>query len=217
MQKQLARNIYILSGLGADERVFQKLDLSGLSVTFVRWIIPHDSESIENYAKRLLDQIPTKRPTLIGLSFGGIMAIEIAKQIETREVILIASAKTKNEIPFYYRWAGHFKLHKLLPTKLLKKSNFISNWLFGANSLADKQILKEILEETDPVFLVWAIDKIVCWTNRTQPQNVKHIHGTADKILPFRFITCDYKISNGGHFMTLNKASELTKVIKQVL
>ncbi len=114
----MTKELYIFSGLGADERVFQRLDFPGFSTTFIKWIVPQDKETIENYATRLLDQITTTNPTLIGLSFGGLIAVEVAKQIDTEKVILIASAKTKKEIPFYYRFAGQLGLQKLLPTRL---------------------------------------------------------------------------------------------------
>lgn len=210
-------NIYIFSGLGADERVFQKLDLTGLPVTFIQWIAPQQNETMEGYATRLLSQIKTQKPILIGLSFGGMMAVEVAKQIETDKIILIASAKTKNEIPLYYRLAGKLKIHKLLPISLLKKLNFISTWIFGASSAFDKKLLKTILKETDSVFLKWAIDKIVCWTNQTQFKNLQHIHGTADNILPIRYVNCNFKITNGGHLMTLNNAAEITKRLRELL
>jgi len=215
--KELTKHIYVFSGLGADERVFQKMDFNGLTVTFINWEKPNKKETIEEYANKLLRQIKIEKPIIVGLSFGGIMAIEIAKQIDTEKVILIASAKTKTEIPFYYRLAGQLKIHRLLPTKLLKKSNFISNWFFGVSSSFDKELLKTILKETNTTFLTWAIDKILGWTNQTELKNLKHIHGTADRILPIRFINCDFKVNNGGHFMTLNKAIELTKLIRELV
>ncbi|WP_192348786.1 alpha/beta fold hydrolase [Algoriphagus sp. Y33] len=211
----MTNEICIFSGLGADERVFQKLDFSGFKTTFVKWIVPQDEETIEHYATRLLDQISATNPTLIGLSFGGLIAVEVAKQIDTQKVILIASAKTKSEIPFYYRFAGRLGLHKLLPTGLLKSSNFVTNWFFGTSSTFDKQLLKQILIDTDPTFLNWAIDKVTRWTNQTQTKNIFHIHGTGDRILPLGFINCDRTVKNGGHLMTLNKADELNNIIKQ--
>jgi pimeloyl-ACP methyl ester carboxylesterase len=211
------KNIYIFSGLGADERVFKDLDFSGFDVTFIRWTIPKDNVTIENYAKRLIEQILTKRPTLVGLSFGGIIATEVAKLIETDKIILIASAKTRQEIPFYYRFAGQLKLHKLLPTRLLKQPNFLSNWFFGTENEADRKMLADILHDTDPTFLKWAIDKIVNWTNQVRHKNVQHIHGTADRILPFRFVECDLTVFGGGHFMTVNKADELTQKLRNLL
>jgi pimeloyl-ACP methyl ester carboxylesterase len=114
-----------------------------LSPTFIKWISPEDNETIENYAGRLLSQIKTPEPVLIGLSFGGLIAVEVAKQIEVQKVILIASAKTKNEIPLYYRLAGRMGLHKILPARLLKRSNFMTNWFFGAKSTSDASCLRQ--------------------------------------------------------------------------
>ncbi|MBI3234514.1 MAG: alpha/beta hydrolase [Bacteroidetes bacterium] len=213
----MTKNLYILSGLGADERVFQHLDFIGYSPTYIKWIRPLNNETIERYATRLLPQINAPNPVLIGLSFGGIMAIEISKQIQTEKVILIASAKTKNEIPFYYRWAGFLGLHKLLSTRVLKTSNSITNWLFGVTSTFDKNLLKQILIETDPVFLKWAIDNIVRWTNTTVPKNVFHIHGTNDKILPIGNIKFNKSIKNGGHLMTLNMADNISAIFRAEL
>ncbi|MVZ64118.1 alpha/beta hydrolase [Sphingobacterium humi] len=214
---KLAKELYIFSGLGADERVFQRLDFSGFSVTFIKWLEPLDRETIENYTTRLLDQVTTVNPILIGLSFGGMIAVEAAKQIDTERVILLSSAKTKHEIPFYYRFAGSLSLHKLLPTWTLKKPNILTNWFFGTHSAFDRQLLKQILTDTDADFLKWAIDKIVCWKNRTLPINIFHVHGTDDRILPLKFIAYDKAIKNAGHLMTLNRAEELNKIILQEL
>ncbi len=211
------KNIYLVSGLGADKRVFQKMDLDAYNTVFIDWISPETSESIEAYAKRLTAQITQPKPVIIGLSFGGIMAVEIAKIIDTEKVILIASAKVYSEIPFFFRLAGFFKLHILLPLSLLKSPNAITNWFFGAHSTFEKALLKQILIDTDPIFLKWAIDKIVSWKNHTNPDNTIHIHGTADKIFPLAFAKPDIQINNGGHFMTLDKYQEIDESIKSVI
>ena len=209
------KNVYIFSGLGADKRVFQKMDFSEYNATFVESILPNKTENIENYAKKLSEQIKHKKPILIGLSFGGIIATEIAKIIETEKIILIASAKTKSEIPNYFRIAGKLKLHKLLPPKLMKMPNIFSFWFFGTENRNEKKILAEILNDTDENFLKWAIDKIVNWKNEIEHKNLIHIHGTSDRILPISFVNCQIKVENGGHFMTLNKAKELDEIVKK--
>ncbi|WP_395064819.1 alpha/beta hydrolase [Flavobacterium sp.] len=211
------KNIYIFSGLGADKRVFKYLDFSNYNATFVDWIVPNKKETIEKYAKRLSQQITTKNPILIGLSFGGIMAVEVGKCIEAEKIIIIASVKTKNELPFYYRFAGFFKFHKLLPTKFMKKANFLSFWLFGISNKEDKKLLTEILKDTDENFLKWAIAIIVNWKNTFVPNNIKHIHGTSDKILPIQFVKSDVKVNNGGHFMTINKHQELNIILNNCI
>src|SRR5688572_20594857 len=95
--------VYLLSGLGADKRVFDWLDFSGNNVTHVIWLEPVSNESLEQYARRLLNQITATQPVLVGVSFGGIMAIEIAKLIETKKIVLISSARTRSDLPFYYK------------------------------------------------------------------------------------------------------------------
>lgn len=209
--------IYLFSGLGADERVFKNLIFEGYSPIFISWIIPLKNEKIEHYAKRLLPQIKQKNPTIIGLSFGGMMAVEIAKQIPTNKLILISSAKTKSEIPFYFRFLGNFKIHKLLPTSVLKSSNFVTNWFFGVITKQEKILLKEILQDTNPIFLKWAIDKIVNWKNVKTFKNMHHIHGDNDKILPSQFTRNDASIKNGGHLMVLKHSDEINILLKNQL
>jgi pimeloyl-ACP methyl ester carboxylesterase len=213
----LAKELYLFSGLGADERVYQKIDFTGYKPVFIQWEIPEGIEPIEDYAKKLIKQIKTENPILIGLSFGGIIAIEVAKQIETEKVILIASTKTRNELPFYYKWARHIRLHKFIPIALLKSSNFMTNWFFGTSSDSDKKLLKAILKDTNAIFLKWAIERIVKWRSVIELKNIQHIHGTSDRIFPYRFICCDFDIIEGGHFMTINKAEEVTKTLRAIL
>lgn len=213
----MKKSIFIFSGLGADKRVFQKLDLSNFEVIYIKWIIPQTKETIEEYATRLVCQITDKTPILIGLSFGGIMAIEVSKQIETEKIVLISSVKTRKEIPFYFRFAGKLRLHKLLPAKILKSANFMTNWFFGTSSKFDKEILKQILRETEPIFLKWAIDSLLHWSHNQAMENIFHLHGTKDRILPSRYLKCDLLVKGGGHLMALNKATEVSEIINDQL
>ncbi|NOT73743.1 MAG: alpha/beta hydrolase [Cyclobacteriaceae bacterium] len=209
------REIYLLSGLGADKRVFDFIDLSEFSLNYLDWIEPKDKESIESYASRLLPQIKTTLPILIGVSFGGMIAVEISKLIETDKVILISSAKSKLDIPIYFRIAGNLGLNKLMPPQLLKITNGLTFWFFGTKTQGEKELLRRIIKGTDSRFLKWAVDKIVNWKNVTQIGNLTHIHGTSDKILPLK--TSDFKMHNGGHLMILNRGDELSRLIKNIL
>lgn len=144
--------IYIFSGLGTDERVFQYIDLSGFAVHYIQWITPFNDEPLADYAKRLSTQIHHRKPVFVGVSFGGMMAMEVAKYIAADKIILLASAKTKHEIPFYYRLAGSLQLYKILPARLLKHPNLFSYWLFGAKTKQDKKLLAHILQDTVHIF-----------------------------------------------------------------
>jgi esterase/lipase len=205
--------IYIFSGLGVDKRVFDKINFGYLNPIFIDWIDPHKNESLENYCKRISQEINANNPILIGLSFGGIVAVEISKIINTQNVILIATAKTKYEIPLMYRIAGNLKITKLIPASILKHQNFITNWLFGIDNIEDKYLLGRILKDTEPKFLKWAINEIANWENSQEPVNYIHIHSTKDKIIPISNIKVNFTIENGGHFMTVNRAKEIEEII----
>jgi len=211
----LANELYLLSGLGADRRAFAFLDLHGFKLVYIDWIKPLDDEKIESYARRLLEQIKTDRPTLVGVSFGGMIAIEIAKLIATNKVVLISSARTKADIPVRHRIAGNLQLNKLIPAPLYRTANFVVYWLFGVKKKKEKELLKAIMDEADNDFVDWATNKIVNWDNEQQLPNVITIHGTADLILPFR--KADHVVHDGGHLMIVSKADEVSRILRKIL
>lgn len=208
--------IYVFSGLGVDERVFDTIDFGNLEVEFVPWIKPFKNENIENYAQRIQENIKTENPILLGLSFGGMISVEISKIRKTQKIILLASAKTRNELPLIYRIFGKLKLNKIVPNSILKSHNFITNWFFGAHSVTEKKLLRNIIEDTDPDFLKWAINEIVNWKNEISPENTISIHGDLDKIIPIKNVKVDHIIKNGGHFMTVSHAKEIEKLIQNL-
>lgn len=211
------QTIYMFSGLGADYRAFQNLHLQGYKLVHVHWISPEKSESMAHYASRIKSQVTSPDPIIIGLSFGGMIAVEIAKQMPVRKLILISSAKTKEDLAAGNSLFFKLKLYKIIPGSLLKQSNFIVNNLFGAETKKDKKILAEILQDSDPHFFRWAMDNIVHWNNETIPPHLMHIHGTADKIIPYSAVKADYSIEGGGHLMVLSHADTISNIILDYL
>jgi esterase/lipase len=211
------KTIYIFTGLGADERVFHKIKFDNYNAIHIKWITPLQNESIEAYALRLTKQITSSSPILIGLSFGGMMAVEVAKHIVTEKIILISSSKNKKEIPFYYKLAGKMRLHKIIRARFLVKANKITNKIFSVRSSEDKKIISSMMAASDVVFLNWAIDKIVHLKNVVVHKNLTHIHGTADRILPIRFVNADIIIKGGTHLMIMNKAEEVQQKILEAI
>lgn len=208
-------NIYVFSGLGADRRIFQNIDFAGADVTYIDWIPTQVGESLPQYAQRLLPQIKADQPVLVGVSFGGMLATEVAKLIPVKKILLISSAQTRQDIPFYCRWLGCLKLHHLLPVQLFIRSPiFLLAWLFGVNTAKEKQLLGRIIRETDPVILKWALGAILGWDNMQRHPHVVHIHGTHDRVLPARYCKPHITVARGGHLMVLAQADVLSKLIK---
>lgn len=212
------KNIYLLSGLGIDHSVFQKLDFGENHIHQIPWIKPKSKdESIEDYAARLTSYIKHENPVLIGLSFGGMMAIEIAKLIKTEKLILLSTAKTNVEFPIQIQCIRFLKLHKLFPLTWLKSNNFITNWIFGATTKSDKKYLTKVLLEIDNSVLIWSVNAILKWKNQTILNNIVHIHGSNDHIFTKGKNFCNYTIKDGGHLMILDKSKEINKLINKII
>lgn len=207
------KELFLFSGLGADKRVYEYLDLSAYRVNHVDWIDPLPNESIEEYAGRLSGKIGKNNPILVGVSFGGMVAIEIAKHIPVEKIILISSAKSRKDIPApRFDFMRKLQLHRFIPTRLVKNPNRIVFWFFGVEKKWEKDLLRAIMRDTNIAFFRWAIDRIVNWPNETVLANAIHIHGTNDRLIPFT--TADYKIEGGGHLMIINRAQEIDQIIK---
>ena len=209
------RKVFLIGGLGADERVFQHLTLSSFEQVFVQWLSPFRNELLADYAKRLATQlIPENDPIIVGVSFGGMLATEIAKLKPKAKVFIISSAKTFKEIPVYFRILGYLNILKFTPIQLFKYHTKITDWFFGVKNKQESLLLASILQRTDSSFLKWALIQIVHWKNTIIPPNVIHIHGNNDRILPSKYIHSTRLIAGGGHLMILNRATEISNIIK---
>jgi pimeloyl-ACP methyl ester carboxylesterase len=213
------QRLYAFSGLGADKRIFGKLDLSGFEVVHVEWIAARRNEDLESYALRLADhyQIPRQGANVLGVSFGGICVSQLAHYYDFEKTIVLSSAKTKFELPKLYTWTKHLSLDKVLSALPLQKPNPAVDWLFGIKTANDKALLAEIIRDSDPKFMQWAVSEIRRWENTRIPINCLHIHGDQDRIIPIRNVDYSIRIKGGGHFMTWNKAEEISFHIRNFL
>jgi pimeloyl-ACP methyl ester carboxylesterase len=211
------KKVYFISGLGADKRAFSFLDLSFCEPVYIEWIKPLPKESLKNYALRLKDQIPDPSPVIIGVSFGGMLATEIAKSDPSAKAIIIASNKTKNEFPKIFLAGKYVPAYKWVPPSLLKKATLIRNKFFGPKGEKQKEMFKQILKDTDTNFSKWAIYSILHWDNAEIPANLTHIHGTSDRLLPYRLVKADFAIKGGSHLMVMNQHDDISALLKKLI
>jgi pimeloyl-ACP methyl ester carboxylesterase len=211
--------IYMLSGLGVDQRVLARLKVEDYEMRYLPWLLPKKREAMAAYAARMSAMIEHDNPILLGLSFGGMMAIEIAKIRPIQQIFLISSAKTHRELPWYFKLAGRLHLHRLVPSFLLKRTNPITYWLFGVKTKESKALLTAILKDTDSQFIRWAIPQILFWKNETALENSTiQLHGKADRLLLASGLKSpDHLIPKAGHFMIWEQAEELNGILGSYL
>jgi len=203
--------LYGISGLGADKRVFQYLKLDNPLIP-IDWIDPKENESIEDYSKRLSLKITEKENFgIIGVSFGGLVAVEISKLLNPNITILISSVETNKELRTIYRILGKTKIVRLIPRNLFNPPRILANWVFGTKKT---KLLGEILDDTDLNFSKWAINELISWRNNEYLTNqILKIGGTKDKLIPSKNVKNVKLIERGEHFMIVDKAEEISQLI----
>jgi pimeloyl-ACP methyl ester carboxylesterase len=210
------KNIYCISGLGADSSIFKKVEVKGYALHHVQWTSLDKDDTVADYASKLSAQVPDDS-YLIGLSFGGMLAVEIAKIKPLKKVVLISSAKTRSEIPDFNNILTWFITHRLIPHFLFTSANKYVFEYFGAETDEEKELLRQIFKHSDGQFMSRAMRMVTLWDNATIPTNVKHIHGTADRIIPPDLIKADYWVQGGTHIMIYNRAEEINKILNRIM
>jgi pimeloyl-ACP methyl ester carboxylesterase len=211
--------IYFLSGLGADWRMFQFLKLpEHLQQHQIKWVSPLSlDESLKDYAARLIPQIKDSNPILVGFSFGGLVAVELAKLLHPLKTILISSIASRHDLPWYYLLAGKTMLHKHLPLKVMQNTYPLAPFLFGAYTPYERRMLKSVFFRIDELFLRWALGRLIDWKQEAIPPDVIQIHGTSDLILPISDRPDVIKIQKGKHLMIIHRAEEVSKILSRIL
>lgn len=212
------KHIYCISGLGADFRIFSQLKIHGAALHPITWEMPEPGEDLAHYAQKLSSQIVHENPVLIGVSFGGMLTTEMAKQIPVQKAFIISSCKRRRELPTYMRAAGRVGIHKLVPYWLVTQHKQLNRFIFDARSRAEELYLKQMmLKDTQVDFIKRSVNMILHWNNEDCPHNLVHIHGDCDKLLLPGAVHADYWVKGGGHFMVWNMATQISDIINQEL
>ncbi|MDJ0366764.1 alpha/beta hydrolase [Hymenobacter sp. H14-R3] len=216
MPGDAATTWYLIPGLGADERVFRRLRLSG-PAQVLPWL-PHQSptEPLPHYAARLAERVPLAQPCwLVGVSFGGLLAQEIGRLRPLARVVLISSLGRPHDLPLLLRLVGTTGLHHLLPFGLLRWLPRVAQWFFGARGGTEYRLLRQILRDTDPGFARWATAQLLGWRGPGLPGAVR-LHGTHDRLLPAGRARIDYPVPGAGHFLIVSHAARVSQVLNEL-
>lgn len=206
--------IYAFAGLGADKRVFNRLKIEA-EIKTVDWIQPKINEDLADYTRRMIEPLDFSEPfCFLGVSFGGMIAIEASKIKTPEKTILISSVEVASELPKIYQLAGKVGIVDWIPQQLMKPPKFVLPFLFGTS---EKDLIKNIVDQTDPGFLKWASHEITQWDNARRLKNCFKIVGSSDKLIPAVSGDNTFTVQGGEHFMIVDKANEISEIIKGIL
>lgn len=208
--------VYMIPGQGADERLFKDIRLENCEMIILRFLVPVKNELLPEYARRMAGQIDTMKPfSIIGVSMGGMIAVEMSKFLHPQKVVIISSAKGRDELPLRYRFMSHVPIYRLFPGRFLKRMANIVRPIVEPESKQNTPVFKAMINDKDPEFMQRSIHMIVNWKNTDKPSNLIHIHGTKDRTLPLRNIKDAVEVKGGGHMVTLVRANEISTLLNE--
>ncbi|MEM7369286.1 MAG: alpha/beta hydrolase [Bacteroidota bacterium] len=197
--------IYCIPGLGTDRRIFHELNMP-IPMQFLYWLSPLPSESLSSYASRMWEQIEHPNPIILGVSFGGIIAQEMATLQAVKALILVSSLRHQRELPLQLR------IMKYLPLYYLSKGEWriesLPVWApaYGVKKSEEQQLLQVIFRSMDDAYRMWGIHQLISWKGQDISCPILRLHGTEDRLFPIRPIHDAIPISGGTHFMIAQKA-----------
>lgn len=212
--------IYFISGLGSSCSVFDEFTINPeYEKVYLEWKMPNKQESLADYVERMAEDIDTNEEfVLVGLSFGGIIAQEIAKKYPPKKLILISTIKSRKEMPGYFGFSRITNLHKLIPCQFFTSDRVISYAFF--RKLYSKRLpdIQKYFIFRDNQYLRWSFHQIVNWKGSDDSNlNPYHLHGGKDPIFPIKKIQNPIVIENGNHIMILTKAKQISEKINSIL
>jgi pimeloyl-ACP methyl ester carboxylesterase len=210
--------IYCISGLGGNQRLFDKLHVAGYEFVPVPWVPFEKDDTLASYAQNLFKTIPEANPIILGLSFGGMLTVEIAAHHPVSKAIIVSSAKSKAELTLAGGGLARWIINRgLVPAGCFTIPNPVALNYLGAKSSSDKKMLRDVIRNSDGLFMKRALKSIMNWGRSPGPANVTHIHGTADRVIASATVHSDYWIKGGTHFMIYDRADEVSKIISACL
>lgn len=209
--------IYIVSGLGADFKVLEKLEFpKNCELVFIDWLIPESNEPFQDYVKRMAEKVDDSEPfCLLGYSFGGIIVQEINQLKPAEKVVILGSIKSDKEKSKFIKTGEVTRIPRILPVGLF--NNRAAQVYSVIRKLFDPRNPKilEYFKVRDPYYLKWSVEKVSEWKFEENP-NVIQILGDKDIVFPIRYSKPDYVIKGGSHLFPVTKHKEVSKILTKV-
>ncbi|HNJ94540.1 MAG TPA: alpha/beta hydrolase, partial [Ferruginibacter sp.] len=109
------------------------------------------------------------------------------------------------------------RLHRIVPLKSTKLTEPIQNRMLGATSHEERLIASEYRKKVNIEYTNWAVNEAINWKNDWRHPDTVHIHGDSDRMFPIKYIRPTFTIKQGGHFMIMNKAADVSRCINEIL
>jgi len=208
----MVRKLILLNGMTPGGRIFKKLLPLIDNYEVVEWVDPETDISIQEYAKRIEREVGNVGECdILGVSFGGIVAQEVAPLIGAKNCFIVSSITDLDELNLLHRTLS------CLPASFMNTGvSSTVGFLDSSNLLEGKSPRYKKFFGEQGEWYRWATVAVSSW----EPSGVNRdswirIHGDADETFKKGHLYSDYVISGATHVLALSHAEELAKIIKK--
>jgi pimeloyl-ACP methyl ester carboxylesterase len=217
--------VVLIPGLGTDCRIFDKalkdFDENALIKVNYDLKLIGNAQSLSDYAKRIANTFELDRyngdVSIIGMSLGGLVAIELSKILNHKTIVIISSIKSEKEAPFFLKLARFFRIYYFVPVWFSRIIIPVIGFIAGTLNRDGYKLYKLMLQEWESKKFIWARRAALNWENKYVPSKLVHIHGSKDELFCYKKIKPTYLIKGGRHNMILDRSEEISEILKKHL
>ena len=213
--------LVLFPGMGADSRMYKflraELHDSSACLETPEWLPHRPTDKISTYAQRFVEEGMVRSSDVIGgSSFGGMVALELARQTTFRDLVLIGSCQSFDAVSGLLRAVS--PLTALIPERLLGSSSLAPSAapVFGAQGKEQRALFASMSAHTDTSFIRWACQELRGWRDKPAAKcPVAAIHGDIDLIIPPPRTGEAQILPGAGHLLAMSHPAELAKWLSQ--
>lgn len=207
--------LYIVSGLGTDQKVFEKLKFPQKfsEIVYLDWLTPQTEEPLSAYALRMSQGILSTEPfCLLGYSFGGVVVQEIHKIKPAQKVVILGSIKSHEEYSMWFKIAAKSKIFGKLSEKYFQENHLKS--LVGVKKFFPPRMW-EYFKVTSPAYIKWGIVQMLQWKSKENPEIIQ-VLGENDLLFPPGNSHPNYVIPKASHFFPITNPQKVSTILEEV-
>lgn len=200
----------------------------GQSMIVPVWPMHRRGESVADYARRwaaeLAPAIPRDRPlVLLGVSFGGMIALEMADTLRADAVVLIASGRSSACVAPLYKALE--RSVAWIPWGLSRPIAPLIGWAHAVQMRlrpAHRRLLVRVAREMDLAKTQWCAYGVTHWPGLSAEREAKlppvmHIHGDDDPLMPVEKVTPTVMITGARHLLHLSHEAQVNELIRDFI
>ena len=215
--------LYLFPGIGCTAAVFEKMSFPpGYRIRTMEWIEPLPGEDLAGYCARLTEGIRFEASDILaGVSFGGIVVQQIARQApQVERLAVLSSAIDPDEYAGGIRLIRFLRLYRLIPARIFRNRRLRTYLMTGHTDAKRMKAVERFFAPLSEAYFRFAVRACLHFTpaDRDMICRIRRIHGHMDALFPVRRLRSPVEDIDGAtHLMVYSHGRKVSHVFAKVI